>query len=225
MDEQMMAVVDCGGVQLICFCVFFFSSSKLLQASIRANKTGHFYWIGSDSWGAKVYPVREQEYAAVNTITILPYRTNLEGFDDYFKSLRPKMDYNNCNTSDGINYYIKNPPTTTDDNDQEVEDEDQTTTIINCRNIWFRKFWAQHHKCTFDKNDDNEMRICTGNEESPSYEQEGLVPFVGKFSQQLSLISLMCERHKRMCVNSMEMESRSRSCHIFLIHLITPPLP
>lgn len=52
---------------------------KLLQASIRANKTGHFIWIGSDSWGAKAHPVREQEYAAVNTITVLPQRTNLEG--------------------------------------------------------------------------------------------------------------------------------------------------
>lgn len=52
---------------------------KLLQASIRANKTGHFIWVGSDSWGAKSHPVRDQEFAAVNTITVLPQRTNLEG--------------------------------------------------------------------------------------------------------------------------------------------------
>lgn len=50
-----------------------------MKASIRANRTNHFLWIGSDSWGAKVYPVRNQEYAAVNTITVLPHRTNLEG--------------------------------------------------------------------------------------------------------------------------------------------------
>lgn len=49
--------------------------------------------------------------------------------------------------------------------------------IRNCRNIWFREFWAQHHKCSF--NDTAKVR-CTGKEKSTSYEQEGLVPFVGK---------------------------------------------
>lgn len=52
---------------------------KLLQASIRANKTGHFIFVASDSWGAKSHPVRDQEFAAVNTITVLPQRTNLDG--------------------------------------------------------------------------------------------------------------------------------------------------
>lgn len=36
-------------------------------------------WIGSDSWGAKVYPVRDQEIAAEGAITILPYRISLQG--------------------------------------------------------------------------------------------------------------------------------------------------
>ena len=52
---------------------------RLLRASIRANKTGHFYWIASDSWGAKSYPVRDQEFAAVNTITVLPHRKESAG--------------------------------------------------------------------------------------------------------------------------------------------------
>lgn len=52
---------------------------KLLRASIRSNKTGHFYWIASDSWGAKSYPVRDQEFAAVNTISILPHRKESVG--------------------------------------------------------------------------------------------------------------------------------------------------
>lgn len=56
---------------------------KLLQASIRANKTGHFLWIGSDSWGAKVYPVRDQEWAAEGAITILPHRTAIQGSASY----------------------------------------------------------------------------------------------------------------------------------------------
>lgn len=49
-------------------------------------------WIGSDSWGAKVYPVRDQEFAAEGAITILPYRTSLQSkpitcimFTMYFK--------------------------------------------------------------------------------------------------------------------------------------------
>lgn len=52
---------------------------KLLRASIRLNKTQHFYWIASDSWGAKSYPVRDQEFAAVNAITILPHRVSQTG--------------------------------------------------------------------------------------------------------------------------------------------------
>lgn len=36
-------------------------------------------WIGSDSWGAKNYPVRDQESAAEGAITILPRRTALVG--------------------------------------------------------------------------------------------------------------------------------------------------
>lgn len=57
----------------------FIIRRKLLQAAVRANRTGHFMWIGSDSWGAKVYPVRDQEFAAEGAITILPYRTSLQG--------------------------------------------------------------------------------------------------------------------------------------------------
>lgn len=52
--------------------------------------------------------------------------------------------------------------------------------IVNCRNIWFREFWSQHHKCTFNQNASIEMTRCTGTEELKDYEQEGLVPFVGK---------------------------------------------
>ncbi|XP_058797774.1 metabotropic glutamate receptor 7-like isoform X2 [Phymastichus coffea] len=63
---------------------------KLLQATIKANKTGHFMWVGSDSWGAKVHPVREQEFAAEGAITILPFRNSLEGFDNYYKNLLPR---------------------------------------------------------------------------------------------------------------------------------------
>lgn len=36
-------------------------------------------WIGSDSWGAKAHPVKEQEFAAEGAITILPFKNSLEG--------------------------------------------------------------------------------------------------------------------------------------------------
>ena len=53
---------------------------------------------------------------------------------------------------------------------------------VNCRNVWFREFWSQHHKCTFSPSAvDSSVKLCTGTEELVDYKQEGLVPFVGKF--------------------------------------------
>ncbi|KAK2582491.1 hypothetical protein KPH14_004793 [Odynerus spinipes] len=134
---------------------------KLLQATVRANRTGHFMWVGSDSWGAKVYPVRDQEFAAEGAITILPYRTALQGFDDYYLSLRPRMA-DECQGQMEKNVPHKSLP----------------GKMVNCRNIWFREFWSQHHKCTFSTNASIETTRCTGTEELKDYEQEGLVPFV-----------------------------------------------
>uniref|UniRef100_A0A1B0CRB2 Putative metabotropic glutamate receptor n=1 Tax=Lutzomyia longipalpis TaxID=7200 RepID=A0A1B0CRB2_LUTLO len=130
---------------------------KLLQATIRANRTGHFYFIASDSWGAKMYPVRDQEFAAVNTITVLPHRTSLTGFDEYYLSLRPKLSPDDCLPGS----YASRSST--------------SETITNCRNRWFNEFWSQHHKCSFAP---NSRTPCTGSEGVHGYEQEGLVPFV-----------------------------------------------
>ena len=57
--------------------LFYFR--KLLSATVRRGAAGKFYWIGSDSWGAKIHPVRDQEWAAEGAITILPKRNNIEG--------------------------------------------------------------------------------------------------------------------------------------------------
>ena len=154
---------------------------KLLRASIRANKTGHFYWIASDSWGAKSYPVRDQEFAAVNTITVLPHRKESAGkcfqaahlltstsifppcsffsisvdFNNYFLSLKPQLTLNQCPSSRS----------------------NANQSNVNCRNIWFNEFWEQRHKCKIDKG--NATHKCTGEEDlQVGYEQEGLVPFV-----------------------------------------------
>ncbi|KAK5639566.1 hypothetical protein RI129_012058 [Pyrocoelia pectoralis] len=133
------------------------NTRKLLQATVRANRTGHFLWIGSDSWGAKVHPVRDQEWAAEGAITILPHRNPIQAFDEYYMSLLPRLEGLSCNTSLGLNILHVT-----------------SAKIINCRNSWFREFWSQHNNCTFD----NSPKKCTGQEGITGYEQEGLVPFV-----------------------------------------------
>ncbi|XP_078393797.1 metabotropic glutamate receptor 6-like, partial [Cetorhinus maximus] len=59
---------------------------RVLEAANLANLTGHFLWVGSDSWGAKTSPVVRQEEVAEGAVTILPKRTSIEGFDQYFTS-------------------------------------------------------------------------------------------------------------------------------------------
>ncbi|XP_059415844.1 metabotropic glutamate receptor 4-like [Carassius carassius] len=59
---------------------------RLLQAAKTANQTGHFLWVGSDSWGSKISPVLHQEEMAEGAVTILPKRQNIRGFDRYFTS-------------------------------------------------------------------------------------------------------------------------------------------
>uniref|UniRef100_A0A8V5GUW9 Uncharacterized protein n=1 Tax=Melopsittacus undulatus TaxID=13146 RepID=A0A8V5GUW9_MELUD len=59
---------------------------RVLEAATRANLSGHFSWVGSDSWGAKLGPVQGLEPAADGAITILPKRASVPGFDEYFTS-------------------------------------------------------------------------------------------------------------------------------------------
>ncbi|KAE8292996.1 Metabotropic glutamate receptor 4 [Larimichthys crocea] len=59
---------------------------RLLQASKKANQTGHFIWVGSDSWGSKISPILNQEEMAEGAVTILPKRQSIKGFDRYFIS-------------------------------------------------------------------------------------------------------------------------------------------
>ncbi|XP_029132402.1 metabotropic glutamate receptor 7 isoform X1 [Labrus bergylta] len=59
----------------------------VLNATKRANQVGHFLWIGSDSWGAKSSPIHQLEDVAVGAVTILPKRSSIEGFDEYFTAL------------------------------------------------------------------------------------------------------------------------------------------
>ncbi|XP_072928545.1 metabotropic glutamate receptor 7-like isoform X1 [Hemitrygon akajei] len=59
---------------------------QVLAAAKRANKAGHFVWVGSDSWGSKTSPVKQHGEVAEGAVTILPKRASVEGFDTYFTS-------------------------------------------------------------------------------------------------------------------------------------------
>lgn len=83
-------------------------------------------------------------------------------FDDYYTSLRPRMEGDACNVSSGTN----------------VPHSTRPHQVVNCRNVWFREFWTQHNKCGFDNSTVGNK--CTGQEAISDYEQEGLVPFVGE---------------------------------------------
>lgn len=54
---------------------------RLLHAAKKANQTGHFIWVGSDSWGSKISPVVHQEEMAEGAVTILPKRQSIKGTD------------------------------------------------------------------------------------------------------------------------------------------------
>ncbi|CAL8358190.1 unnamed protein product [Lota lota] len=59
---------------------------RILDAAKRNNQSGHFLWVGSDSWGSKISPVVGQEKVAEGAITILPKRASVDAFDRYFRS-------------------------------------------------------------------------------------------------------------------------------------------
>ncbi|XP_061688171.1 glutamate receptor, metabotropic 6b isoform X4 [Syngnathoides biaculeatus] len=52
---------------------------RVLQAAKTANLTGHFLFVGSDSWGAKNSPIQDQEEVAEGAVTILPKRASIDG--------------------------------------------------------------------------------------------------------------------------------------------------
>ena len=51
----------------------------MLEASKKANLTGHFVFVGSDSWGAKSSPIQDLEDVAEGAVTILPKRASIDG--------------------------------------------------------------------------------------------------------------------------------------------------
>uniref|UniRef100_A0A8D1B535 Receptor ligand binding region domain-containing protein n=1 Tax=Sus scrofa TaxID=9823 RepID=A0A8D1B535_PIG len=58
---------------------------RILEAAKKLNQSGHFLWIGSDSWGSKIAPVYQQEEIAEGAVTILPKRASIDGKDWFSK--------------------------------------------------------------------------------------------------------------------------------------------
>lgn len=56
-----------------------YSHRRVLEAARKANQTGHFFWMGSDSWGSKIAPVLHLEEVAEGAVTILPKRMSVRG--------------------------------------------------------------------------------------------------------------------------------------------------
>lgn len=61
------------------WCIIVYVCRRVLDAARKSNQTGHFLWVGSDSWGSKISPVIQQERVAEGAITILPKRATVEG--------------------------------------------------------------------------------------------------------------------------------------------------
>ena len=60
-------------------CAGACSRRRVLEAARKANQTGHFFWMGSDSWGSKIAPVLHLEEVAEGAVTILPKRMSVRG--------------------------------------------------------------------------------------------------------------------------------------------------
>ena len=55
------------------------NSKRVLKALLKINKTSELTFLASDSWGAKIHPVKGQESAAEGAVTLLPKRHVIKG--------------------------------------------------------------------------------------------------------------------------------------------------
>uniref|UniRef100_A0A673LT76 Metabotropic glutamate receptor 6-like n=1 Tax=Sinocyclocheilus rhinocerous TaxID=307959 RepID=A0A673LT76_9TELE len=64
---------------------------QVLEAARKSNLTGHFKFVGSDSWGAKSSPILDQEDVAEGAVTILPKRASIEGLKYAYASFKSNI--------------------------------------------------------------------------------------------------------------------------------------
>jgi metabotropic glutamate receptor 6/7/8 len=55
------------------------NAKRVLKALLKLNKTSELTFLASDSWGAKIHPVKGQELAAEGAVTLLPTRHVIQG--------------------------------------------------------------------------------------------------------------------------------------------------
>lgn len=55
------------------------NAKRVLKALLKINTTSELTFLASDSWGAKIHPVKGQETAAEGAVTLLPKRRSIKG--------------------------------------------------------------------------------------------------------------------------------------------------
>ncbi|XP_067659268.1 metabotropic glutamate receptor 8-like [Haliotis asinina] len=68
---------------------------ELMEAVNRKKATGTFAWIGSDGWGGRGLAFRGKEDQVEGAITVQPLASEVEGFREYFRNLRPQTNLRN----------------------------------------------------------------------------------------------------------------------------------
>ncbi|CDQ89744.1 unnamed protein product [Oncorhynchus mykiss] len=85
-DKIIMRLLETSNARAVIMFANEDDIRRILNAAKHNNQTGHFLWVGSDSWGSKISPVIGQERVAEGAVTILPKRASVDAFDRYFRS-------------------------------------------------------------------------------------------------------------------------------------------
>ncbi|XP_062609120.1 metabotropic glutamate receptor 4-like [Saccostrea cucullata] len=81
------------------------NARRVLKALMKLNKTSELTFLASDSWGAKIHPVKGHELAANGAVTLLPKRHVIKDFDEYFINLTVKNNKRNTVDSGKVNLH------------------------------------------------------------------------------------------------------------------------
>ncbi|KAG7259147.1 hypothetical protein CRUP_013363 [Coryphaenoides rupestris] len=132
---------------------------RLLQAAKKANQTGHFIWVGSDSWGSKISPILNQEEMAEGAVTILPKRQSIRGFDRYFTSRTLENNRRNIWFAEfwenNFQCKLSRHALKKGSGVKKCTSFDRyftsRTLENNRRNIWFAEFWENNFQCKLSR--------------------------------------------------------------------------
>lgn len=157
------------------------SFRRVLQAARKSNLTGHFLFVGSDSWGAKISPIQDQEDVAEGAVTILPKRASIDGRSEtHIAAALTRMDESNMDPT-ASNISIPSPQSRRAESrififilnlnlslcvDSGFDQYFTSRSLENNRrNIWFAEFWEDDFKCKLTRSGikyELGRRKCTG---------------------------------------------------------------